>query len=242
MKIITQHQSVNPSDELLLCFDISKKTLNLFSRYARHGRAFRIEDEIPNATDDIEHVLRRCAGIADEAGLTALRVLAESTGGYERTLLQTAGRLGHKTALISPEHVAQLKKVESNDTGLGRPQGPARDAPGGLPRQGPAASPPAWIIGDPLKTYRRLRRLTSYYDDEECARSAVRQRIHVLIQELFPDYDKNAEFTHPSHWLRPDGCLQLRPLRNLPHRIHALRAQDKAPLEVHASRHAAPPL
>lgn len=45
------------------------------------------------------------------------------------------------------------------------------------------------------EAYRRLRRLTSYYDDEERTRSAVRTRIHRLIQELFPDYDKNAEFT-----------------------------------------------
>lgn len=43
--------------------------------------------------------------------------------------------------------------------------------------------------------YRKLRRLTSYYDDEERTRSAVRQRIHRLLLELFPDYDKNAEFT-----------------------------------------------
>lgn len=45
------------------------------------------------------------------------------------------------------------------------------------------------------ETYRKLRRLTSYYDDEEVTRAAVGQRIHALILELFPDYDKNAEFT-----------------------------------------------
>ena len=43
--------------------------------------------------------------------------------------------------------------------------------------------------------YRKLRRLTSYYDDDEVTCSAVRQRIHALILELFPDYDKNAAFT-----------------------------------------------
>jgi len=117
MKITPQHHSVNPTNELLLCFDVSKATLNLFSQYQANGRAFRIEDEFANATDAIEHVLARCEGIAEEARLSALRVLAESTGGYEQKLLKTARRLGHKTALISPEHVAQLKKVESNDTG-----------------------------------------------------------------------------------------------------------------------------
>lgn len=62
-------------------------------------------------------MLARCDSIAEEVGLSGLRVLAESTGGYEQKLLKTARRLGHRTALISPEHVAGLKKLESNDTG-----------------------------------------------------------------------------------------------------------------------------
>lgn len=116
MKIINQHLSVNPTTELLLCFDVSKDTLNLFSQYDHDGRAFRIEAEIANATEAIEHVLTRCTGVAEEAGLDTLRVLAEPTGSYEQKLLKTARRLRHKTALISPEHVAQLKKVESKNT------------------------------------------------------------------------------------------------------------------------------
>lgn len=44
-------------------------------------------------------------------------------------------------------------------------------------------------------TYRKLRRLTCFHADEEAACSAVRMRIHALIGELFPDYDKSAEFT-----------------------------------------------
>lgn len=34
MKIITQRQSVNPSNELLLCVDVSKESLSLFSKLA----------------------------------------------------------------------------------------------------------------------------------------------------------------------------------------------------------------
>lgn len=191
MKITPQTHRVNPTDELLLCFDVSKATLNLFSRYQANGRAFRIEDEIANQTDAIEHVLARCEGIADEAGLSALRVLAEPTGGYEQKLLKTARRLGHKTALISPEHVAQLKKVESNDTGKTDHKDPrvmhlvARLGKAQRHRHLP-------------ETYRKLRRLTSYYDDEEVTCSAVRQRIHGLILALFPDYDKSAAFTFGS--------------------------------------------
>lgn len=188
MKITPQHLSVNPDDELLLCFDVSKSTLNLFSQYVCNGRAFRIEDEIPNTTATIEHVLARAAGLAEEAGLAAVRVLAESTGGFERKLLDTARRLGHKTALISPEHVVQLKKVESNDTGKTDHKDPR--VMHLVARLGKAQR------HRPLpEIYRKLRRLTAYDDDEETTCAALRQRIHALIHELFPDYDKKADFT-----------------------------------------------
>jgi transposase len=57
------------------------------------------------------------ADLSEEVGLNGLLVLAEPTGGDEQKLLQTARHLGHETGLISPEHVAKLKTVESNDTG-----------------------------------------------------------------------------------------------------------------------------
>ena len=86
MKISTHAHRVNPDVELILCFDVSKATLNLFSQYTHAGRTVRIEDEIANRTDAIEHVLSRCRSIADEAGLSGLRVLAEATGRAEAAL------------------------------------------------------------------------------------------------------------------------------------------------------------
>lgn len=188
MKITTTAHNVNPSTELLLCFDVSKDHLNLFTRYEQGGRLVRVEDEIDNATDAIEHVLSRCEDVAEEAGRERLRVLCEATGGYERKLMRTAQRLGHRTARINPEHVAGLKKVESNDTGK-------------TDQKDPRVMHLAARLGKAQRhrllpeTYRQLRRLASYYDDEERALAAVRQRIHALIGELFPDYGKDAEFT-----------------------------------------------
>ena len=48
------------------------------------------------------------------------------------------------------------------------------------------------------EVYRRLRHLTSYYDDDEEVLTATRQHILALIGELFPDYDKSATFTFDS--------------------------------------------
>jgi transposase len=46
--------------------------------------------------------------------------------------------------------------------------------------------------------YRRLRRLTRYYDEDEETLTAARQRIQAGISDLFPDYDKSATFTFDS--------------------------------------------
>lgn len=188
MKISAYHVDSTPEDELLACFDVSKASLNLFTRFKRADQTYCIEDEIANSTDAIEHLLRRLNGIALEANLEHLRVLCEPTGGYEQKLLRTARGLGYRTALISSEHVAQLGKVESNDTGKTDLKDPrvmhlvARLGKTQTHRHLP-------------EPYRRLRRLTEYYNDDDLARSAVRSRFLALLQDLFPDYDKSATFT-----------------------------------------------
>lgn len=103
MKITTQTRRVNPQRELLACFDVSKAVLNLFCHYEQDQTTVRLEDQLPNATEAIEQALRRLQRLAQREGFEAMRVLCESTGGYERTLLQTARRLGCRTALVSPE-------------------------------------------------------------------------------------------------------------------------------------------
>ena len=188
MKITTYTRRVNPEGELLASFDVSKHTLNLFCHYPQGDTTVRLEDELPNTTEAIEETLRRLQALAQREGFLALRVLCESTGGYERALLQSAHRLGCLTALVNPEHVCRLKKVESNDTGKTDIKDPrvidlvARLGKTQRHRQLP-------------DTYQVLRRLTSYYDQEEKTLAAIRTRIEALIVEVFPDYDKSATFT-----------------------------------------------
>jgi transposase len=201
LKIEHLTQTVNSSDQLLCCFDVSKASLSLYTeyQYAEYQyadqpepedgrRASRIEEEIPNQTGAIEQLLARLEGLAEEIGLRGLCVLAEPTGGFERKLLDTARRLGHETGLINPEHVSKLKTVESNDTGKTDHKDPrvmhliARLGKTQTDRHLP-------------ETYHRLRRLTRYYDEDEETLTAARQRIHAVISELFPDYDKSATFT-----------------------------------------------
>lgn len=188
MKITTGTSFVNSNEHLLVCFDVSKHTLNLFSRHDEGGPTLSLEDEVPNQTRAIEQVLRRCFGFACELGKSGLIVLCEATGGYERKLLKTADRLGYRTALINPEHVAKFKTIESNDTGK-------------TDHKDPRVMHLVARMGKTQKhrhlpeIYRRLRRLTAYYDDDEEVLTATRLRIQSLVGELFPDYDKDAQFT-----------------------------------------------
>jgi transposase len=188
MKITTHTRRVNPRRELLACFDVSKHTLNLFCQYTHGESTSRLEDELTNSTSAIEERLRHLQALAQREGFETVRVLCESTGGYERALLQSAHRLGCRTALVNPEHVCRLKKVESNDTGKTDHKDPrvidlvARLGKTQRHRQLP-------------ETYQVLRRLTSFYDQEEKTLAAIRTRIEALMVEVFPDYDKSATFT-----------------------------------------------
>lgn len=195
LKIEHASSAINATSRLTCCFDVSKRSLSLYAEYQTEQstslQACRLEDEIPNQTHAIERSLKRLEHVADEAGLSGLAVLAEATGGYERKLLETARRLGHKTALVSPEHVAKLKAVESNDTGKTDRKDPrvmhlvARLGKTQIHRHLP-------------EVYRCLRRLTVYYDEDEETLTATRQRIESTVEDLFPDYDKSATFTFNS--------------------------------------------
>ncbi|PEN12207.1 hypothetical protein CRI94_14300 [Longibacter salinarum] len=191
LKIVAATPTVNPSTDLVCCFDVSKHSLSLYTEYGAGSSVCRVEDTIPNQTERIEALLRRLDRLAGEVDLNCVRVCAEATGGYERKLLHTARRLGHPTALISPEHVAKLKAVESNDTGKTDHKDPrvmhlvARLGKTQTDRLLP-------------EVYRRIRLLTAYYDEDEQTLATVRQRIQAGIEALFPDYDKSATFTFGS--------------------------------------------
>ena len=102
--------------------------------------------------------------------------------------MQSASRLGCQTALVNPEHVCRLKKVESNDTGKTDTKDPrVIDLVARLGKTQRHRRLP--------ETYQVLRRLTSFYDQEAKLLAAIRTRLQALIMEIFPDYDKSAEFT-----------------------------------------------
>ncbi len=188
MKIRSANVPVNPHTTLLLAADVSRDALDLFARFERGGREFKLEDRVPNRTVAVEHALAGVGEVTQSHGFSSVLVLCESSGGFERPLLAVARRLGMQTALVSPERVHQLKKVESLDTG----KTDKKDAR------------VIHLVGVLGKTqrhrllpepYELLRRLTAFHDDEVRTTSALRTRLLATLRELFPDYDRPVAFT-----------------------------------------------
>ena len=207
MKISAQNQLVKCDQELVFCFDVAKDKLNLFARVEQGDQLQTLEDELPNKTQAIEAMLHYGAMLSNQLERRHLRIVCEPSGGFEQKLLQTARRLGHKTALVSGEHVAKLKSVESNDTGKTDIKDPRVMEM--IVRLGKAQR---HRVLPPI--YRRLRHLNRFYDAEEHQAAALRQRILALIRRLFPDYDKSPTWTFDN-----SGCALMNAYAFNPYQI-----------------------
>ena len=168
--------------------DVSKDTLHLFSRFESGHREVVAEDVVANRTEAVERALREAAELAADHGLVGVRVLCESTGGYEQTLLTVARRAGHETALVSPEQVGKLTSLGSLDTAK-------TDQKDALVIHLAAAMGKTQRHRDLPERYVLLRHLTAFHDEEVLTTSAIRTRLLTTLTALFPDYEGNTQFT-----------------------------------------------
>ena len=187
MKIRSSAPAHNPRTTLLLAADVSKDTLHLFSRFESRGRDITLEDCIPNRTDAVERVLGRVEALAAEHGYPTVCVLCEPSGGYERLLLSVARHRGVRTALVSPERVHGLKKVESLDTGK-------TDKKDARVIHFAATLGKTHRHRDLPEPYVLLRYFTAFHDDEVRTTCALRTRLIATLRDLFPDYGRPAAF------------------------------------------------
>ena len=210
MKIRSRPAPDKARPVLLLAADVSRDTLHLFSRFESGHQEVVAEDVIPNRTEAVEHALDEAAALAEAHGLHGVRVLCESSGGYERALLAVARRAGHETALVSSEQVGQLTEGESLDTGK-------------TDRKDARVIHLAGRMGktqrhrDLPEPYVLLRHLTAFHDDEVRTTSAIRTRLQATLRDLFPDYDRPVAFTFSK-----TGRALLRERLLCPHRLARL--------------------
>ena len=185
------HSAVAPGKArpvLLLAADVSKNDLHLFSRFDSGHHQVTVEDVVPNRTAPVEEALIRVQALAREHGLCGVRVLCESSGGYEHLYLSVARRLGIETALVSAEQVGRLTKLESLDTAK-------TDKKDARVIHLAAEMGKTQRHRDLPEPYVLLRHLTAFHDDEVLTTSAIRTRLLGTLTALFPDYDGNTQFT-----------------------------------------------
>jgi transposase len=188
MKIRTAAAPAKPRTVLILAADVSKETLHLFSRFEAGGREVTVEDVVPNRTQPVEGALAEVGALAEEHELSGVRVICESSGGFERLFLRVAQRLGFETALVSPEQAKSFTKLETLDTAK-------TDKKDARVIHWAGRMEKTQRHRDLPEPYVLLRRLTAFHDDEIRTTSAIRTRLQATLCELFPDYGRPLAFT-----------------------------------------------
>lgn len=181
-------RKINVTDELVVCFDVSKDRLDGYAIHVREGAVDReITVSFGRRTDEICDHLDELADYAERHGLDGLCVVCEPTGGYDEELLRLARQQGHRTAYVNTEHTARMSTIESGDTN----------------KSDPADARSMTLIAEVDRTqdqrvlegeYGRLRELGQIYEDEDRQAARARTRFHHVLKRLFCDYEKNASF------------------------------------------------
>ena len=104
MKIVSLRPGVNASGHLVLSVDVSKKYLDCYIRFSDSNR------RILNTSTAVRAHLEKLFQFAEKEDLPGILVACEPSGGYERTLLETARAHGCRCVYVSGEQVAQLQK------------------------------------------------------------------------------------------------------------------------------------
>src|SRR6185369_13015712 len=100
-------KNVSDSQSAIFAFDVSKDTLNVFSRFGKKT----IERSFRNRTGIVETQLAAMAEVAKASGAEKVLVVAESTGNYHEILMRAARRIGLETAWVSGEAVAKMRVI-----------------------------------------------------------------------------------------------------------------------------------
>lgn len=189
LNVTNVRREVHTENLLVVGVDVSKNKLDLYAEHtdSAENRLQELDGQIPNRSDEIDAMLRKLAGYAEEKSLEGLLVICEPTGGYEDQLMQTARRLGHETAYANGEHVANASIIESGDRGKTDPMDARVIA----------------MIGQMDKTQEErvlegehalLRELGRMYEAETEAVVRARCRLHDLMRKLFCDLEKGKKF------------------------------------------------
>jgi len=169
---------------VVVAFDVGMDELHYHARFLDQV----VEDMLPNNTRSIEGGLLALQDKARRAGCNQLVVTVEPTGIYHQLLLDTALRLGMKTAFVNAEVVAKLRMLESNDlnkTDIKDPRVIALVSSLGKTIK-------HRVLQEPHELMRHYHKL---YNKAEVAAVESKCAIHKHLKTLFPDFGFKKEFT-----------------------------------------------
>jgi transposase len=155
------------------CADISKASFT----WAIEGRD---EGIVPQKNQAVREWIRAQLEEARSHGYTGVRIVCESTSGYHKRLLRIARAEGCETALVSAEQVKAMQVVESNDTGKADWKDPHTMQL--LVKLGKTLTD-RQLTGE----WAALRELNVDYEHVERRSTQVKNRIHGMLLQLFPD-------------------------------------------------------
>ena len=156
-----------------VCADISKASFT----WASDDREEGIQ---PQTNHAMRAWTRAQLEEARRQGYTGLRIVCESTSGYHKRLLRIARAEGCETALVSAEQVKAMQVVESNDTGKSDWKDPRTMLL--LVKLGKTLTD-RQLSGE----WAALRELNVDYEHVERRSTQVKNRIHGMLLQLFPD-------------------------------------------------------
>src|SRR2546423_5660941 len=155
------------------CADISKASFT----WAIEGRD---EGIVPQKNKAVREWIRAQLEEAKGHGYTGVRIVCESTSGYHKRLLRIARAEGCETALVSAEQVKAMQVVESNDTGKADWKDPRTMLL--LVKLGKMLTN-RQLTGE----WAALREMNFDYEHVERRSTQVKNRIHGMLLQLFPD-------------------------------------------------------
>jgi transposase len=161
-----------------VCVDVSKASLSWHHRGA--GAERTAAGMIPYTNAAVIAWLEALREAANTSGFGAVRIICESTSGYHQRLLRLARAAGCRTALVSGEQVKQMQVVENNDTGKSDHKDPRTMML--LVQMGKTLVDRA-LEGE----WAALRELDADYTRIEEASTCAKNRIQMLLGQLFPD-------------------------------------------------------
>lgn len=197
--------SANSPQCAIFAFDVSKDTLNVFSRIGKKT----IERSFRNRTGVVETQLTAMAQLAKAAGAEKILVVAESTGNFHDILMRAARRVGLETAWVSGEAVAKMRVIETNDTGK-------TDIKDPHVIHSLASIGKTLIHRDLEEPYSLLRQWKSIYDAAEVKAVEAKCAIASQLYNLFPDFGFTTDFLYSD-----SGAALMQEFGGNPYRIVA---------------------